>query len=98
VDFASSQIATPDVGATEPSLSIGFSGGSWPEAAHAANFADSTHLTRTCRRKFGLAPPLCGSRNWPQTSSRRTLPRRSEDHLAVQPKRFALRQLVLGRV
>lgn len=56
VDFASSQIATPDVGATEPSLSIGFSSGSWPQAAHAANFADSTHLTRTCRRKFGLAP------------------------------------------
>ncbi len=38
-------------------LSIGFSGeGSWTEAAHAANFADSAHLTRTCRRMFGLAP------------------------------------------
>jgi hypothetical protein len=62
VDFPTSHIATPDVGATEPSLSIGFSGGSWPEAAHAANFVDSTHLTRTCRHKFGLAPPLPGSR------------------------------------
>ena len=37
-------------------LSIGFSGGSWTQAAHAANFADSAHLTRTCRRMFGLAP------------------------------------------
>ena len=37
-------------------LSIGFSGGSWTEAAHAANFADSAHLSRTCRRMFGLAP------------------------------------------
>lgn len=31
-------------------------GGSWTEAAHAANFADSAHLTRTLRRMFGLAP------------------------------------------
>lgn len=37
-------------------LSIGFSGGSWTEAAYAANFADSAHLTRTCRRMFGLVP------------------------------------------
>lgn len=37
-------------------LSIGFSGGSWTDAAYAANFADSAHLTRTCRRMFGLAP------------------------------------------
>lgn len=37
-------------------LSIGFSGGSWTDAAHAANFADSAHLTRTCRRMFGLVP------------------------------------------
>ncbi len=37
-------------------LSIGFAGGSWTAAAYAANFADSAHLTRTCRRMFGLAP------------------------------------------
>ncbi|HWA17647.1 MAG TPA: AraC family transcriptional regulator, partial [Devosia sp.] len=37
-------------------LSLGFGGMSWTEAAHAANFADSAHLTRTCRRMFGLAP------------------------------------------
>ena len=37
-------------------LSIGFSGSSWTEAAYAANFADSAHLTRTCRRMFGLVP------------------------------------------
>jgi AraC family transcriptional regulator len=37
-------------------LALGFEGTSWTEAAHAANFADSAHLTRTCRRMFGLAP------------------------------------------
>ena len=37
-------------------LALGFGGGSWTEAAHAANFADSAHLSRTCRRMFGLAP------------------------------------------
>ena len=37
-------------------LDLGFGGASWTEAAHAANFADSAHLTRTCRRMFGLAP------------------------------------------
>lgn len=37
-------------------LALGFGGTSWTEAAHAANFADSAHLTRTCRRMFGLAP------------------------------------------
>jgi AraC-like DNA-binding protein len=37
-------------------LELGFGGTSWTEAAHAANFADSAHLTRTCRRMFGLAP------------------------------------------
>lgn len=37
-------------------LGLGYTGTSWTEAAHAANFADSAHLTRTCRRMFGLAP------------------------------------------
>ena len=37
-------------------LSLGYGGASWTEAAHAANFADSAHLTRTCRRMFGIAP------------------------------------------
>lgn len=37
-------------------LALGFGGDSWTEAAHAANFADSAHLTRTCRRIFGFAP------------------------------------------
>lgn len=49
-------------------LAIGFGGASWTEAAHAANFADSSHLTRTCRRMFGFAPTAarvendCGNR------------------------------------
>ncbi len=37
-------------------LELGFGGTSWTEAAHAANFSDSAHLTRTCRRMFGMAP------------------------------------------
>lgn len=37
-------------------LALGYSGASWTEAAHAANFADSAHLTRTCRRMFGITP------------------------------------------
>lgn len=37
-------------------LALGFGGTSWTEAAYATNFADSAHLTRTCRRMYGLAP------------------------------------------
>lgn len=37
-------------------LALGFGGASWTEAAHAANFADAAHLSRTCRRMFGMAP------------------------------------------
>jgi AraC-like DNA-binding protein len=37
-------------------LEMGFSGTSWTEAAHATNFADSAHLTRTCRRMYGIVP------------------------------------------
>ena len=32
------------------------SGASLTEAAHAAGFADSAHLTRTCRQMFGISP------------------------------------------
>jgi AraC-like DNA-binding protein len=31
-------------------------GASWTEAAQAWGFADSAHLSRTCRRMFGIAP------------------------------------------
>lgn len=37
-------------------LELGFGGMSWTDAAHATNFADSAHLTRTMRRMYGLAP------------------------------------------
>jgi AraC-like DNA-binding protein len=37
-------------------LELGLGGMSWTEAAHATNFADSAHLTRTCRRMYGLVP------------------------------------------
>ncbi|MBP1473664.1 AraC family transcriptional regulator [Frateuria sp. MAH-13] len=36
----------------------GLSGGSWTDAAQQAGFADSAHLSRTCRRMFGLAPTM----------------------------------------
>jgi AraC-like DNA-binding protein len=35
-----------------------FQGRSWTEAAHEAGFSDAAHLTRTCRRTFGLAPTM----------------------------------------
>jgi len=37
-------------------VEIGFGGVSWTDAAMGANFADQAHLTRTCRRMFGLSP------------------------------------------
>ena len=38
-------------------LAIGYSGqASWTEAAHSASFADSAHVTWTCRRMFGITP------------------------------------------
>ncbi|HVY20813.1 MAG TPA: AraC family transcriptional regulator [Bauldia sp.] len=36
-------------------LELGFGGASWTDAAHATNFADSAHLSRTTRRMYGLA-------------------------------------------
>jgi AraC-like DNA-binding protein len=33
-------------------------GMSWTEAAQAWGFADSAHLSRTCRRMFGIAPSM----------------------------------------
>lgn len=49
-------------------LALGFGGTSWTEAAHAANFADSAHLSRTCRRMFGLAPTAARRQEAPQIS------------------------------
>lgn len=36
----------------------GMAGCSWTQAAQQAGFADSAHLSRTCRRMFGLAPTM----------------------------------------
>ncbi|HSG64641.1 MAG TPA: AraC family transcriptional regulator, partial [Gammaproteobacteria bacterium] len=41
-------------------LEVAVGGGSWSEAAHAATFADSAHLTRTFRRMFGVTPSALG--------------------------------------
>lgn len=39
-------------------VAAGMTGSSWTQAAQQAGFADSAHLTRTCRRMFGLAPTM----------------------------------------
>ncbi|MDW2981577.1 MAG: AraC family transcriptional regulator [Rhodanobacter sp.] len=36
----------------------GMAGDSWTDAAQQAGFADSAHLSRTCRRMFGIAPTM----------------------------------------
>ncbi len=48
--------ATFFLGALERSPVPRIGGTAWTEAAYAANFADSAHLSRTCQRMFGLAP------------------------------------------
>jgi len=37
-------------------IDTAMAGASWTEAAHAAGFADSAHLTRTHKRMFGIEP------------------------------------------
>jgi AraC-like DNA-binding protein len=40
----------------EAAVGAAMGGLSWTAAAHEAGFADSAHLSRTCRRMFGFAP------------------------------------------
>jgi AraC family transcriptional regulator len=40
----------------EAAVAVAMSGQSWTAAAQEAGFADSAHLSRTCRRMFGFAP------------------------------------------
>jgi AraC-like DNA-binding protein len=40
----------------EAAVGAAMNGQSWTSAAQEAGFADSAHLSRTCRRMFGLAP------------------------------------------
>jgi AraC-like DNA-binding protein len=42
----------------ELAVGRGMSGQPWTAAAHEAGFADSAHLSRTCRRMFGIAPTM----------------------------------------
>lgn len=44
-------------------VELGFSSGNWTDAAHSAGFADSAHLSRTCRSMFGFAPSSMRQRN-----------------------------------
>lgn len=44
----------------QKALRLAVEGESWTEAAHAANFADSAHLSRTFRKMFGIAPTSIG--------------------------------------
>jgi len=41
-------------------IAAGMAGVSWTGAAQQAGFADSAHLSRTCRRMFGIAPSALG--------------------------------------
>ena len=40
----------------ETAVGAAMNGQSWTAAAQEAGFADSAHLSRTCRRMFGFAP------------------------------------------
>ena len=42
----------------EVAIGAGMGGQSWTAAAQEAGFADSAHLSRTCRRMFGIAPAM----------------------------------------
>lgn len=42
----------------ESAVGAAFAGKTWTEAAQAAGFADSAHLSRTCRRMFGMSPNM----------------------------------------
>jgi AraC-like DNA-binding protein len=42
----------------ESAMGAGMAGRSWTTAAQEAGFADSAHLSRTCRRMFGIAPAM----------------------------------------
>lgn len=42
----------------EAAVGAAMGGVSWTEAAHTWGFADSAHLSRTCRRMFGIAPTM----------------------------------------
>jgi AraC-like DNA-binding protein len=42
----------------ESAIGTAIAGESWTAAAQSAGFADSAHLSRTCRRMFGIAPAM----------------------------------------
>ncbi|HET9646430.1 MAG TPA: AraC family transcriptional regulator, partial [Burkholderiaceae bacterium] len=44
-------------------IGAGMAGRSWTAAAQEAGFADSAHLSRTCRRMFGIAPAMLARPN-----------------------------------
>ncbi len=49
----------------------GMAGSSWTDAAQQAGFSDSAHLSRTCRRMFGVAPTMLVAEERDRSSSRR---------------------------
>lgn len=54
----------------ETAVGAAMSGLSWTAAAHEAGFADSAHLSRTCRRMFGFAPASIVAEQHPSRSCR----------------------------
>ena len=79
----------------ETAVGAAMSGRSWTVAAQEAGFADSAHLSRTCRRMFGFTPATPSrNRRLPATdaSHRRAssgraqrAPQRREEQLRLQP-------------
>jgi AraC family transcriptional regulator len=55
----------------EAAVGAAMSGESWTEAAQNWGFADSAHLSRTCRRMFGLAPTMLVSERAAAKGARR---------------------------
>jgi AraC-like DNA-binding protein len=54
-------------------------GQSWTAAAHDAGFADSAHLSRTCRRMFGFAPAALVKESVPSESTKARDPARGRN-------------------
>jgi AraC-like DNA-binding protein len=62
-------------------IAHGMAGGSWTEAAQQAGFADSAHLSRTCRRMFGVSPTMLVCED--QAVAKETATKRKRDRLAA---------------
>jgi AraC family transcriptional regulator len=63
----------------ETAVGAAMGGQSWTAAAHDAGFADSAHLSRTCRRMFGFAPAALVKEPVPSESTKARHPGRGRN-------------------